>query len=416
MVRTAIFQSLEQGMLRHGSPCKTLGLVIQYPGAVKPATARWFGIKNHFLTGRLAKLLLLAVVIGFIALDTTGGDFELSRARAWFELVLPWTPLLVMLIGPRVAAASWFVMFAVVLAMGAAPLQVSGTALPTILLVGICAYVLVWRAAAIFTAGVIVMIAIAVAMNPIELGLAGAITFATLMVLAAAVGFGLSLLTARLERSAKRVAELREQQSRVRAEERTRLAYELHDIVASQVTLIAMQARRAEFAGPEQTGQILERIGDAAGQTLQDLRSLVLLLKSEDEEAGPSAIVSTEVAASPSAGAPNAGAEPASAGLRQTLGRTLRELGTNILKHGDPAGPVALRIAFAGDSVTISASNRISGVAPIFSTGTGLEAMRARSEVFGATLTASAAGDRWTTSVSFPTIRALPVDDSESAT
>jgi len=402
-----------------------------------PAAHRWLGTTSRFPSGRTAKLVLFVVILGFVALDTTGGDFDLTRSKDWFDLILPWVPMFAILIGPRVAVVSWFAMFAVILALGAIPVQVSGTALPTMLLVGLCSFVLVWRAAVIFTVGVLAMLGIAVIVNPVELGLSGVITFATLILLAAAAGAGLSLLRARLERTARRVAELREQQARVRAEERTRLAYELHDIVASQVTLIAMQARRAEFVDQDKTGQILENIGDAASQTLQDLRSLVLLLKTETDEDAPDRpepALAAQGEAADSTGAlerdfqgvvaelEQAGftvestldgpADDASASLRQVLGRTLRELGTNILKHADAAGVVELRMAFTSEEVTLSASNQISSATPIFSTGTGLEAMRARCEVFGGRLTASGDAGRWTTSVSFPSARPLALPEA----
>lgn len=380
--------------------------------------------------------MLFAILLGLVALDAVSGDFDLARARSWFELILPWIPLFLVLIGPRVAVVAWFAAFAVVLGLGADPLQVSGTVLPTMLLLGLSAFVFVWRASVMFTAGVFAMLAIAVAINPTGLGLGGAFTFATLMLLAAAAGYGLSLLRTRLERSARREAELRAQQERVRAEERTRLAYELHDIVANQVTLIAMQARRAEFADPGKTSEILEHIGDAAGQTLQDLRSLVLLLKSESGDAAASGeaedgtplggtdaqattmpedladeferVVRALEEAGFTVDAQLEGpVDGASASVRQILGRTLRELGTNALKHADPSGPIELRMAFGEGGVTLSASNRISAKAPIFSTGTGLEAMRARCEVFGGSLSTGAADGRWTTSVALPPARPL---------
>lgn len=402
-----------------------------------PAAEKWLGTTSRFPSGRTAKLILLVVIVGLIALDTTAGDFDLSRSRDWFDLILPWIPMFAVLIGPRIAVATWFAMFIVVVALGADPLQVSGTVLPTMLLLGISAFVFVWRAAVMFTAGVIVMLAIAVLVNPERLGLGGVVTFATLMVLAAAVGLGLSLLMSRLERSAKRVAELRAQQERVRAEERTRLAYELHDIVANQVTLIAMQARRAEFADADKTGQILEHIGDAASQTLQDLRSLVLLLKSEDDDTHEDRESSAPREALAPSGSlvqdlravvgdlEQAGftvrlevegpVDDASESLRQTLARTARELGTNILKHGDPAGLVELGMTFTRDEVTLVASNQISTAPPIMSSGTGLEAMRARGEVFGGQVTTSADGGRWITSVSFPTARPVPIVPPETA-
>ncbi|HWK19190.1 MAG TPA: histidine kinase, partial [Microbacteriaceae bacterium] len=229
----------------------------------------------------------------------------------------------------------------------------------------------------------------------------------------------------------------RAQQERVRAEERTRLAYELHDIVANQVTLIAMQARRAEFADADKTGQILEHIGDAASQTLQDLRSLVLLLKSEDDDTHEDSESSAPREALAPSGSlvqdlravvgdlEQAGftvrlevegpVDDASESLRQTLARTARELGTNILKHGDPAGLVELGMTFTRDEVTLVASNQISTAPPIMSSGTGLEAMRARGEVFGGQVTTSADGGRWITSVSFPTARPVPIVPPETA-
>lgn len=403
-----------------------------------PGTRKWLGTTSSFPSGRTAKLILFVVFVGLVALDTTAGDFDLTKSKDWFDLILPWVPLFAFLVGPRTAVVAWFAMFALVVGLGADPLQVSGTALPTILLLGLCAYVLVWRAAVAFTAGVVVMLAVAVIVNPARLGLGGVVTFATLMVLGAAAGFGLSLLTSRLERSARRVAELRSQQARVREEERTRLAYELHDIVANQVTLIAMQARRAEFVDEEKTGQILEHIGNAAGQTLQDLRSLVLLLKNEaDEEPRADTDSAIEWAAASATGGlvqdlrgvvtdlEQAGftvkldvegpADDASASLRQSLARTAREIGTNILKHGDPAGLVELRMAFTADDVTLTASNQISSAIPIMSSGTGLEAMRARGEVFGGHVAASAEGGRWTTSVSFPSARPLALAPPEAA-
>jgi len=402
-----------------------------------PAAEKWLGTTSKFPSSRTAKLVLLVVIVALVALDTTGGDFDLTRAKDWFFLILPWTPLIAILIGPRIAVITWFAMFTVILALGAVPVQVSGTVLPTLLLLALCAFVFVWRAALVFTLGVLVMLTLAMVLNPAGLGVAGVITVATFMVLAAAAGFGLSLLTARLERSAKRVAELRAQQERVRAEERTRLAYELHDIVANQVTLIAMQARRAEFADADKTGQILEHIGDAASQTLQDLRSLVLLLKSEDDDTHEDRESSAPREALAPSGSlvqdlravvgdlEQAGftvrlevegpVDDASESLRQTLARTARELGTNILKHGDPAGLVELGMTFTRDEVTLVASNQISTAPPIMSSGTGLEAMRARGEVFGGQVTTSADGGRWITSVSFPTARPVPIVPPETA-
>lgn len=56
---------------------------------------------------------------------------------------------------------------------------------------------------------------------------------------------------------------------------------------------MAMQARRAEFVNdPRKTWEILAEIGEAAQQTLVDLRSLVMLLKKETVQGAQVAEVS----------------------------------------------------------------------------------------------------------------------------
>ncbi|MGW4489332.1 sensor histidine kinase [Amycolatopsis sp. NPDC004368] len=103
------------------------------------------------------------------------------------------------------------------------------------------------------------------------------------------------LIGARAEISAK-LAELATSRDRerrfhadaVRAEERARLAREMHDVVSHQITLIAMQAGALQAQTTDgaslQTAQVIRQLST---RTLEELRSLVSVLRSGAEDDGP---------------------------------------------------------------------------------------------------------------------------------
>jgi signal transduction histidine kinase len=74
----------------------------------------------------------------------------------------------------------------------------------------------------------------------------------------------------------------------VRAEERARLAREMHDVVSHQITLIAMQAGALQASstdhGAQQTAQVIRKLST---RTLEELRSLVSVLRSGSNDDGP---------------------------------------------------------------------------------------------------------------------------------
>lgn len=70
------------------------------------------------------------------------------------------------------------------------------------------------------------------------------------------------------------------------AEERTRIARELHDVVAHSLTVIAVQADAAEAAlarEPARAGQPMRAIRDSAREALVDMRQLLHVLRSEED-------------------------------------------------------------------------------------------------------------------------------------
>src|SRR3954451_10940605 len=73
------------------------------------------------------------------------------------------------------------------------------------------------------------------------------------------------------------------------AEERTRIARELHDVIGHEITVIALQADAAAAAlarAPERAAVPVDRIRAAAARTLTEMRRVVGLLRDPDEDDG----------------------------------------------------------------------------------------------------------------------------------
>ncbi|GAB3536488.1 hypothetical protein GCM10027403_17400 [Arthrobacter tecti] len=398
----------------------------------------------------MGKTLLAVVFVFLVASDILHGELDLASPRGWFELVFPYMPLLALLAGALPGAAAWLVVFAVVLSLGAPPLLVSATIFPMIVTVGLVTFALPIVPARVFSVMVLVLVPLVWLVNPDMTS--GVLVLGLLAVCAASAGLGANTFRARSERDAQKVVRLTEEQARIRNFERTRLAHELHDIVAHDVTIIAMQARRAEFvADPAKTAKILESIGEAAFQALQDLRSLVVLLKTEDqiEIAGSVADANERPAEGGLLDAPDPSGETTTAvalihdirnvadaveragfrvqldiegsvamvpaSLRQALRRTVRELGTNILKHGDSDADVRLRLAVDEEHVALSSANRVSSGIAVSSSQTGIEAMRARCEVFGGRVFTDSTSGIWSTTMTIPLERRTALEKTQGA-
>jgi signal transduction histidine kinase len=91
------------------------------------------------------------------------------------------------------------------------------------------------------------------------------------------------------ELATSRDRERRFHASAVRAEERARLAREMHDVVSHQITLIAMQAGalQAQTADDhaQETAQVIRTLSK---RTLEELRSLLSVLRTGADDDGPS--------------------------------------------------------------------------------------------------------------------------------
>ncbi|MFI6683851.1 sensor histidine kinase [Streptomyces sp. NPDC050485] len=207
-------------------------------------------------------------------------------------------------------------------------------------------------------------------------------------------------LTERAERAERERHLLAE---RARAEERTRLAGEMHDVVTHRVSLMVLQAGALRVTAPDAaTRRAAEELRAAGCQALEELRDLIGILRTAPEgDRTPSvAGFAALVAESTAVGVPAELVERGDPSLASPLvGRTayriVREALTNVRKHA-PGARVTVRIEYDEARVRVVVSNTRPTAGPnseLARTGSGLgiEGLRRRIELVHGTL--RAAGD-----------------------
>ncbi|MEU2062368.1 sensor histidine kinase [Streptomyces sp. NPDC013455] len=210
----------------------------------------------------------------------------------------------------------------------------------------------------------------------------------------------LAELTAQLER---------EQELRARhavAEERLRIARELHDVVAHHLSALAVQAGLAEFvftSDPAAARQAVVSIGTSSRQALEEMRGLLGVLRT-----GPD-VGDTDRLYRPAPGlthldepverARSAGCEvtvlvsgqqrPLPSGVDLCAYRIIQEALTNTVKHAGQGARATVSLEFASDRLRGRVSDE-GGKAPaaLPSSGLGLLGMRERAKLCGGSLRA----------------------------
>jgi signal transduction histidine kinase len=188
------------------------------------------------------------------------------------------------------------------------------------------------------------------------------------------------------------------------AEERARIARELHDVVAHGVSVIAIQSDAAEAAlqrDPALAGPPLRAIRGSARDALAEMRRLLGVLRSDEDasEVTPQPGLAQLPELVARAGVPvtlEVTGEPRSlpAGIDISAYRIVQEALTNVHKHAG-AVPTIVRIAWSGDRVELAVRDLGpgNGAAPGSDEGHGLIGMRERVRLLGGELrTGPAAG------------------------
>jgi signal transduction histidine kinase len=210
--------------------------------------------------------------------------------------------------------------------------------------------------------------------------------------------------TARLEQTAELERARAEQARQAVAEERLRLARELHDVVAHSISVIAVQSGVGAHVAktqPEEAAKALAAIEVTSRAALTELRRLLGVLRQEDEPQGNLAPVPgladldsllAEVAKAGLAVRLQVEGRPAQlpAGVDLSAYRIVQEALTNVVKHAGPArAQVAIRYRDHEVMVEVTDDGR-GAAAPTGDgrarVGHGLIGMRERVAVFGGDL------------------------------
>lgn len=194
--------------------------------------------------------------------------------------------------------------------------------------------------------------------------------------------------------------------ARVQAE-RLRIARDLHDVVAHGLSIIAVQSGVASHLldrDPAQARESLDIINATGRQSLEELRSMVGVLRSTDgaplvpTPADPndfSAVVDGAARAGVAVTTTVAGAFPADVSDAAVVAvhRILQEALTNVARHAGGAA-TAVALTHGEDSVTLNVANQAGGppIGEVPSTGVGIVGMAERAESVGGTLSAGADG------------------------
>jgi signal transduction histidine kinase len=228
---------------------------------------------------------------------------------------------------------------------------------------------------------------------------------------AAAVGVGLVVVSmawyigTRVRMRAERAAQLERERAtdadRAVAEERTRIARELHDVVAHRVSLMTVQAGAAKTIvgdDPQAALQAMEAVEHAGREALDELRHLlgVLRPKAEGGSLGPQpglADVGRLVDQFREAGLDvsftiSDGPTGLPARVDLSAYRIVQEALTNVLKHAGPGARSEVRVNLDNEVVSIEVTDDGHAVTTLPGSGHGIMGMRERALLLGGSLTA----------------------------
>jgi signal transduction histidine kinase len=259
------------------------------------------------------------------------------------------------------------------------------------------------RAAAVSAVGLAVVLAVARWDVTPDAAIANVVVFATAWILGdnlrtrRAYVAGLEQQTQQAEQ--ERLAEAR----RAVTAERTRIARELHDVVAHSVSVMVVQAgaaRRVLDAEPEKAREALHSVEHVGRQSLTEMRRLLGVLRRDDEHGDglvpqPSLEhLHTLVAWTCEAGLPVevevvGEPRPLPFGVDLSAYRIVQEALTNALKHAGPAS-ATVRVCYGSDDVLLEIADDGRGLAGDGANGQGghgLVGMRERTKLFGGDLT-----------------------------
>jgi signal transduction histidine kinase len=207
-----------------------------------------------------------------------------------------------------------------------------------------------------------------------------------------------------LEDRAARLERERDQQALIAtAAERARIARELHDVIAHNVSVMVVQADGAGYVlrtDPDRVAEALAAISHTGRKALSEMRRLLGVLRSGDERAGLAPLPGLDQLRELVEQARHAGMSvslcldgpprPLPAGAELAAYRVVQESLTNTRKHGGLGAAAAVSLRYEPDALLLQVTDDGLGAAAAAADepGHGLTGMRERIEMYGGTIEA----------------------------
>lgn len=221
---------------------------------------------------------------------------------------------------------------------------------------------------------------------------------------AALVGWGLlaearrAVIESLKERAVRAEAEQGRRVAEARAAERTRIAREMHDVLAHRLSLLATYAGALEFRpdlAPEKVSEAAGVIRSGVHQALDELRDVISVLRENDDSLDrpvpalvdlPSLVEETRAVGTPVTLADSLVSQPPG-NTGRTAYRVLQEALTNARKHA-PGQPVSIALdGTPGEHLAIAVTNPLCAEPTLIpGTGTGLVGLTERVRLAGGQL------------------------------
>ncbi len=218
-------------------------------------------------------------------------------------------------------------------------------------------------------------------------------------------------LESRVTAAEERANVQRQSAARALAEERLRIAQELHDVVAHSMSVIAVQAGVGAHVltdRPDQARAALNAISATSRGTLTEMRRLLGVLRNDEGERSdapapglddlPSLVedvrkagVPVSLTVSRTDDCPDRGTEAcAHVGIELSAYRVVQEALTNVMKHAGAPSTVDVTIRYVAGGLRVEVTDDGRGAAAVAATlgGHGLLGMRERVELWGGDLSA----------------------------
>jgi signal transduction histidine kinase len=227
----------------------------------------------------------------------------------------------------------------------------------------------------------------------------------------------------------------RDQQAKIAvADERSRIAREMHDIVAHSLSVMVTLAEGAHLQfdkNPESADRAIQQVAKTGRTAISDMRRMLAVLRGEEDSGGGSAL---ELAPQPGLGDlpglietyRQAGLPidlrvdddlPADSGLGLTIYRIVQESLTNVLRYGPDSKQVVVDVRLVNGMVGVDvansgASQHAAGKRDWHSSGQGLLGMAERVKLFGGEVQAGPANSGWRVHATLNPARKTSVEDS----